>query len=242
MKPILSKIELTGGAVMKKTLVSLILVACVGTALAVDKAQLDQRIHLLTAKLQALQSQPDKRIPADVLRRAEAVVLLDRTKAGFLFAYQGGGGVALARDAHTREWSPVAFVSANEASLGFQIGGEQNFFVILLMNTNTARVLTQATFDFGGEARGTAGDVSSGVEASVDQAGPPVLVYGDRQGLYGGVSVKAGALAPDNDANRVYYERFVTMSDILFDKRVKATEASKALAATLRGYAEYAGP
>ena len=83
---------------MKRSLVILTAVAWVGTAQAVDKAQLDQRVRILAAKLQALQSQPDKRIPADVLRRAEAVVLLDRTKAGFLFAFQGGGGVALVRD------------------------------------------------------------------------------------------------------------------------------------------------
>jgi lipid-binding SYLF domain-containing protein len=227
---------------MKKNLISLMALACAGTALAVDRAQLDQRVHTLIAKFQALQSQPDKRIPTDILGKAEGVVLLDRTKAGFIFAYQGGSGVAMVREPKGRQWSPAAFVAANQASLGFQIGGEQNFFVILLMNTNVTRLLTRATFDFGGEARGTAGDVSSGVEGSLDQPGPPLLIYGDRQGLYGGVAVKAGAVAPDDDANRVYYGQFVTMSDILFDQKVKATEASRVLAATITGYAGHAGP
>src|SRR5712691_7160361 len=121
---------------MKKILIGFMTVACLGTAQAVDRFELDQRVRTLSAKFESLQRQPDKSIPAEILRKAQGVILLDRTKAGFIFAYQGGGGVALARDPKTQEWSPVAFASANEASLGFQIGGEQNFFVILLMNTN----------------------------------------------------------------------------------------------------------
>jgi len=227
---------------MKRTLVILTAAAWLGTAQAVDKVKLDERVRTLAAKFQSLQSQPDKRIPADVLRKAQAVVLLDRTKAGFLFAFQGGGGVALVRDPGTRRWSPAAFVAANEASLGFQIGGEQNFFVILLMDTNVTRLLTEASFDFAGEARGTAGDASSGVQGSVNQPGPPVLVYGERQGLFGGAAVKAGAIAPDNEANRAYYGQFVTMRDILFDRKVEATPASKDLAATITEYANHARP
>jgi lipid-binding SYLF domain-containing protein len=41
---------------------------------------------------------PDRRIPADVLSKACGIVLLDRTKAGFGFAYQGGGGKRARKD------------------------------------------------------------------------------------------------------------------------------------------------
>src|SRR5215472_16342850 len=67
-----------------------------GTVPGADRAELDQRMHKLAIKLQVLQSKPDKRIPAENLRKAQGIILLDRTKAGFLFAYQGGGGVAMA--------------------------------------------------------------------------------------------------------------------------------------------------
>jgi lipid-binding SYLF domain-containing protein len=220
---------------MKEILIGLMAVALAGTALAVDKVELDQRVRNLTAKFESMQRQPEKSIPADILRKAQGIILLDRTKAGFIFAYQGGGGVALARDAKTQEWSPVAFVSANEASLGFQIGGEQNFFVILLMNTNVTRLLTEPNFDFGGEARGTAGDQSTGAESSI-KSGQPILVYNDHKGLYGGAAIKGGAIAPDNDANRVYYKQFVTMNDILFDKKVKPIGASTELTAQITKY------
>ena len=223
-------------------LFGLMVMVLAGAAQGADKFELDQRVRTLTMKLETLQSQPDKRIPAEILRQAQGIVLLDRTKAGVLFAFQGGGGVAMARDPNTQVWSPAAFVTANEASLGFQIGGEQNFFVILLMNTNATRLLTEPNFDFGGEARGTGGDASEGVEGSLSKPAQPVLVYVERKGLYGGAAVKGGAVAPDNDANRVYYEQFVTMKDILFGKTVTATEAAKDCSAKITEYSKHQEP
>ncbi|HUL51306.1 MAG TPA: lipid-binding SYLF domain-containing protein [Candidatus Nitrosotalea sp.] len=218
----------------------LLVLSCALPALAIDQAELDDRIRTLTSKFEMLQKQPDKRIPTENLRKAQGIVLMDRTKAGFIFAYQGGGGVAMARDSKDGKWSPVAFLSANEASLGFQVGGEQAFFVLLLMTTNATRLLTEPTFEFGGEARGTAGDASTGVDGKVTSSEPAVLVYSDRKGLYGGAAIKGGAIAPDNDDNRIYYRQPVTMKDILFDKKVKATEAATNLATKIADYSKNA--
>jgi lipid-binding SYLF domain-containing protein len=193
---------------------------------------------MLTSKFEAMQSKPDKRVPAETLRKAKGVILLDRTKAGFIFAYQGGGGVAMVKDPKTGKWSPPAFVGANEASLGFQVGGEQTFFVILLMNTNATRMLTEPNFEFGGEARGTAGDSSVAEGAKVTTTDQPVLVYDDRKGLYGGAAIKGGAISPDNEANRVYYGESVSMSDILFENKVKPTETASDLAKKLSEYSK----
>jgi lipid-binding SYLF domain-containing protein len=218
---------------MKTLLVGLILAGFATTALALDKAELDYRIRKLTTKFEAMQANPEKRVPAETLRQAKGVVLLDRTKAGFIFAYQGGGGVALIKDPRTDQWSPAAFVKANEASLGFQIGGEQAFYVILLMHTNAVRMLTDAKIDFAGEARGTAGDASAGEEGQITASEHPVLVYADRAGLFGGAAIKGGALSADDDANRIYYGDYLTMQDILFDKKVKMTDSAAELARRL---------
>jgi len=104
------------------------------SAVAVEKAELDSRISTLTAKLVAMQQKPDKRIPAENLRKAQGIALLDRTKAGFLFAYQGGSGIAMVKDPKSGKWGPIAFLAASEASLGFQIGDgaieNQKFFPV----------------------------------------------------------------------------------------------------------------
>ena len=215
---------------MKTVLVGSFLLGFATTALAIDKVELDNRIRTLTAKFEALQQKPDKSIPAETLGKAKGIVLLDRTKAGFVFAYQGGSGVAMVKNANSEKWSPTAFLTANEASLGFQVGGQQSFIVILFMNTNSTRLLTEPNLEFGGEARGTAGDSSAGAEGTVAPREPSMLVYDDRKGLYGGAAIKGGAIAPDETANRVYYEKAVTMGEILFENKVKPTETAAQLA------------
>jgi len=221
---------------MKRAIVGLLLLSFIGSALAVQPWDLDRRIYRLTAKFEEMQQKPDKRIPPDLLRRAEGIILLDRTKAGFIFAFQGGVGVAMTKDPNTRQWSAPAFISANDASLGFQIGGEQGFFVILVMNSNATRIFTDPTFQAGGEASGTAGNASAGAGGSVASTDLPVLVFDDRKGLFGGAAVKVGNISPDNEANSVYYRQYVSMRDILFDRKVQPTPAAVNLADKLNLY------
>lgn len=221
---------------MKKTILGLLCFCVAMAAMAVEKAELDNRIRALGFKLAAMQQKPDKGIAADNLRKAQGIILLDRTKAGFVFAYQGGSGVAMVKDQKTQQWSPAAFVSANEGSLGFQIGGQQSFVVILLMTTNAAWSLTEPKFDFGGEASGTAGDQSAGVGGTVSSTEVPILVYDDRKGLFGGAAIKGGAIGPDEKANCVYYGQFLSMAEILFQNKVKPSEAALNLAEKLNGY------
>ena len=89
---------------MKALTLGFLLLGFAVSTLAADKAELDNRLRSLTAKLESLQNKPDKRIPAENLRKAQGIILLDRTKAGFIFAFQGGGGVALVKDAKSEKW------------------------------------------------------------------------------------------------------------------------------------------
>lgn len=222
---------------MKAMLLSLALLSLVSPALAVDRAELDDRIRALTARFEALQADPDKRVPADVLRRAQGIILLDTTKAGIMFAFQGGDGIAMVRD-KWESWSPAAFLNRNEASFGFQAGGEENFYVILLMTTNATHILLKPAIDFGAEAQGTAGSNSSRAEGKIVSPCQSVLVYDDHNGFYGGVSFKNGTLAPNANDNRVYYGQYESMSDILFDGKVERTETAAALAKKIRTYSQ----
>ncbi len=223
---------------MKKALVAVVLLGVAFSSLALEKAELDRRAEKLLSKFEALQQKPDKRVPAETLRKAQGIILLDRTKAGFVFAYQGGGGLAMAKD-KKGNWSPVAFMSANEGSLGFQIGGQQSFFVILLMTPEAAQTLVaDGAFEFGGEARGTAGDSTAGAEGTVASLERSVIVYSERQGLFGGAAVKGGAISPDHEANRVYYGGDFTMKEILFDKKLKPTAPATDLARKIALYSK----
>lgn len=219
--------------IMKKIMLVLLALTLPFCGRALDKTSLDQKANKLLAKFEAMQAKPDKAVPADMLAKAKAIILLDRTKAGFIFAYQGGGGVAMAKDKKGR-WSPMAFVKADEASLGFQIGGQQSFLVILLLTEASAKTLiADAAWEFGGEARGTAGNDTAGVEGKVEDVQRSVMIYDDRQGLFGGAAIKGGAVSPDHDANRFYYGGAATMQEILFDRKFQPTEPALALARKL---------
>ncbi len=225
---------------MKRLLTTFFALGIACGAMALNKPQLDARAEKLFAKFDALQAKPDLRVPPDVLARARGIILLDRTKAGFIFAYQGGSGVAMVKD-KKGQWSPLGWLKADEASLGFQIGGQQTFFVILLMTEESAKTLiADAAFEFGGEARGTGGNRSAGVEGKVESLERPVLIYDDRHGLFGGVSVKGGALSADYDANAAYYGARLDLQEILFDKKAKPTPAAATLATKLDRFAKAA--
>jgi lipid-binding SYLF domain-containing protein len=218
---------------MKRIITTIALVFCtVGMVSAVDKSELDRKIQKNLGKFVAMQEKGEKAVPTDLLKKAKGIVLLDRTKAGFIFAYQGGSGVAIVKD-KSDKWGPVAFLKANEASLGFQIGGQQSFLVMLLMNEDATRVLTDPDFEFGGEARGTAGDSSAGAEGNVKTKERSILIYDDRAGLFGGAALKGGALSPDTEANLAYYGEPVTVKEILFEKKVKPTEEAEKFAARI---------
>ncbi len=223
---------------MKTLLLALLTLGFTASAWATDKMELDNEIRTLTGKLVSLQSKPAKAIRPQLLNKARGIVLLNRTKAGFIFAYQGGGGVVMVKDDQSNKWSAPAFVKANEASLGFQVGGQQSFVVILLMTTNAVQAVIDSKFDFGGEASGTAGNASGGVDGTVSSADVPVLVFADREGLYGGAAIKGNAVTPSVSDNFIYYEASVTMREILLDKKVKAPEAAQALANQLVEYSK----
>src|SRR5206468_6035979 len=115
---------------------------------------------------------------------------------------------------------------------------EQTFFVILLMSTNATRLLVESKFEFSGEAHGTAGDSTRVKKGKSITPDPTVLVYDDRKRLYGNATIKGGTISPDKDANRMYYQQYVTMKEILFEDKVKPTDAAMALANKLTGYSQ----
>ncbi|MCB1128112.1 MAG: lipid-binding SYLF domain-containing protein, partial [Verrucomicrobiae bacterium] len=194
------------------------------TAFAQSQSKLDNRVRKLMAQFEALQADSEARIPAEKLNKAKGVILMERTKGGFIVGYEQGFGVAMVKG--DDGWSPFAFMNSHEGSFGAQIGGKSTFSVILLMNDAARDRLVNPKVSFGGEAAGTGGSSTGGVGDSFTQE-PPVLVFGQAKGLYGGAVVKGGSVAADDKANENYYGRFYSTKDILFDGKVEAPETAR---------------
>ncbi len=206
-----------------------------GAALAVDSTQLDNRIRTLTDKFEAFQHREDGGIPSQTLRKAQGIILLDTTKGGLVLGYQTGNGVAMVRDREMKNWSPVAFIKGNEASVGAQIGGEENFYIVLLMTSNSTWRLIDPKIEFGAGAGGTVGESSGGVGTTPSEQ--EILVYKGQTGLFGGAVIKGGGISADAEANRLYYGQDISMRNILFDSKVQPSAAASNLASKIHAYA-----
>jgi lipid-binding SYLF domain-containing protein len=224
---------------MKTSLIlALLFLGLAGSALAIDKEHLDGRMKRYMDKLDAMQQKPDKAIPAENFKKAKGIILLERTKAGVVFAFQSGKGVALVRNSKTQKWGPASWVTGTEASLGAQIGGESAFYVVLLMTTNSIRMVRDSNFEFGGEVSGTAGDSSGTAKGTSNSTDPVVLIYDDKTGFFGGAAIKGDSLNPDTDANVKYYGESYTMKQIISGEKVKVSDVTAQLIKKLDGYSK----
>jgi SH3 domain-containing YSC84-like protein 1 len=218
---------------MKTMILGMLIMGLAGSAFAVDKPELDQRMQSLAEKFTAMQKNPDTRVPANQLAAAKGILLLDRTGGALIVGVHSGNGVALMRD-KSGSWSAPSFVSAGGASLGVQIGSIKDFFVVLAMTPDAAETLKQSSMDFGAQASAVGGTSHSGVEADTE-SNPAVVIYSENKGLYAGASLKGGSVKEDSDANAVYYGRPVSAADI-FGRQVATSPMGDVLIKEIEEY------
>jgi len=207
-------------------------------ALAESKNKLDARVRDLTDYFETVQKDADTAVPAEILSKAEGLVIMRTYKAGFIVGVAGGHGVALVKNKTTGKWGPVGFLKSGEGSFGFQAGGQRSDMILVLMNSDALKLLTDTNLKLGVDVRATAGPKSAGDQANLKTDQTPVLVYSDTKGLYGGASLEPGGFFPDSGDNEDYYDRELTMKEILVGKKVEPTDAAKMLGEKIEQYAK----
>src|SRR5262245_8107567 len=124
-------------------------------AMAASKNKLDARVRDLTDYFDSVQKDTAKAVPAEILAKAEGLVIMRNYKAGFIVGISGGHGVAIAKDKKTGDWGPIGFVKAGEGSFGFQAGAQRNDQILVLMNSEGLKIVTDANFKIGADVRAT---------------------------------------------------------------------------------------
>jgi lipid-binding SYLF domain-containing protein len=206
---------------MKKFLTSLFcftaLVAASTAVAALDRATIVSHLDSCEAILQDIQGNVKTAIPADILRRAKGIVIVNQFQAGFIFGVKDGYGVALARRPNGK-WSVPAFLRAGELSFGFQAGGKAINAVYVLMDDNAARLLFKGRFNLGAEAKAVAGIRAAEVEGVTKSIStqPDVRVYTTTEGLFLSAAIKTGYMSPHEEANRVFYNTNNRLPELLF--------------------------
>jgi len=197
-------------------------VAFVPAAVAkLTRAECVTRVETCEAILREFQADPSLAIPAGVLQKARAIVVVNQFKAGFLFGVKDGYGVVLVKRPNGG-WSIPALIAAGEASFGLQAGAKTIETVMIITDDQTPRLLFKERFNVGVDAKAVAGPRAAEAQrenhAIVDA---PVLVYSRTKGLYAGATVKAGYLTRSDNANFVLYNTQYTLPELLYSDWVQ---------------------
>jgi SH3 domain-containing YSC84-like protein 1 len=153
-------------------------------------------------------------IPDSVLSNAKCVAVIPKmVKAGFVVGGQHGAGVATCRlaDGH---WSPPAPFDLSGASFGAQIGGEEEGYVMMIMNHQGMAALDSGHFKVGAGLNAAAGPVGRNASASAGN-NAAILTYANAKGAYVGATLNGAELNQDHSETRELYGHEVSFQSIL---------------------------
>ena len=193
------------------------LVAGLRAADGFDRASVVKQLDSCEAILQEIQGNIKTAIPADVLRKAKGLIIVNQFQGGFIFGIKDGYGVALVRRPNGK-WSVPAFLRAGEFSLGLQAGAKSINAVYVLMDDETSRLLFRNRMNLGVDAKAVAG-IRAAEREAVSKALPGdanVLIYSSTEGFYLGATLKTGYLSPHQRANELFYNSSHRMPELLY--------------------------
>jgi SH3 domain-containing YSC84-like protein 1 len=181
---------------------------------------------------------PDKRIPKDLLERAECIGVFPGVKKGaFVVGGEFGRGVFTCRQKDGTMGAP-AFFSMGGPSLGWQFGGQSADLVLLIMNETGVRHLLEDKFTLGGQAAAVAGPVGRTAQAATDlQLHAEILSWSRSRGAFLGASLEGVVIKPNKDAIAEFYAQPLTARDILVDHSVETPKSAKSFVKTASEYA-----
>src|SRR4051812_1603785 len=199
-----------------KRVLALCLAASVVTLGAQGKEE--DRLRACATVLKEIVNMPDA-LPKDLVDKAECVIVFPAVKkfaVGVGGSYGRGAMTCRTGDAFTGPWSAPTLMALEGGSIGFQIGGQETDFVLLVMNDRGATSVLGSKVKLGADASAAAGPKGRTAGASTDvvmQA--EMLTYSRSRGLFAGVSLEGSTLRPDKEANALVYGSQIAPRDLV---------------------------
>lgn len=176
-------------------------------------------------------------IPKDLLDRAECVIVLPGVKKlaiGVGGSFGRGAMTCRSGANFTGAWGPPAMYALEGANIGFQLGGQETDFVLLVMNPKGAKSLLSSKVKLGADASAAAGPKGRTAEADTDIVmKAEVLSYSRARGLFAGVSLEGSTLRSDGGANENLYGRSLSAKEIIQQHKVGTPGSASLLISTL---------
>jgi len=216
---------------VKHLAVVLFAVLLAGPALA-DNAKEVERLQNATTVLKEILGMPES-IPKDLLERAECVIVFPSVKkvaVGVGGSYGRGAIVCRAGDRFDGKWGAPAMFALEGGSIGFQLGGQETDFVLLVMNEAGANSVLGSKVKLGADASAAAGPKGRTTGAATDIVmRAEILTYSRARGLFAGVSLEGSTLRSDGEANENLYGRKITAREIVRQKAMSVPAAGQPL-------------
>lgn len=190
------------------------------------RAEAVTQVESCEAILREFTSGPSPIIPAQVLQKARALVVVNQFKAGFFLGIKDGYGVVMVKK--PTGWSLPVLLAAGEVSFGLQAGADAIESVLVITDDNTPKLLFNQRFNVGLDAKAVAGPrVAEAETVNKDILETPVLVYSKKKGLFAGATIKTGWLQRNDRSNFALYRTQLTLPELLYSDWVEPVDEVK---------------
>jgi lipid-binding SYLF domain-containing protein len=159
----------------------------VGWAASKETERLENAAEVMTDIMRT----PEKGIPRDLMNKSVCVgVILSEKKLALGIGGTYGRGAMVCRRGGNGPWGAPSMFTVGGANFGFQIGGEETDFVLLVMNGRGAEKLLHDSTKIGADASAAAGPVGRSAEGATDlQLRAEILTYSRARGAFAGISL-----------------------------------------------------
>ena len=178
----------------------------------------EDRLRACATVLKEIVDIPDN-IPKELLDKAECVIVFPSVKklaVGVGGSYGRGAMTCRTGDDFTGPWSAPTLMALEGGSIGFQLGGQETDYVLLVMNDRGATSVLSSKVKVGADASAAAGPKGRTAGAATDAVmQAELLTYSRSRGLFAGVSLEGSTLRPDKDANDLVYGSAIPPREIV---------------------------
>ena len=199
---------------------------------ATDKEKIGDRLEDCGTVMKEILDMPDT-ISKDILNTAVCVMVIPAVKKGaFIVGASYGRGAITCRggDDFNGSWSAPAMFRLIGGNVGFQIGGQETDYVLLVMNDGGVRALLRGKVKLGADASVAVGPVGRTADAQTNGTmRAEVLAYSRARGVFAGISLEGANLQEDQDANTTLYGHQWSAVDIVRHDKVKTPEEAQKL-------------
>src|SRR5262245_23433552 len=172
-----------------------------------EAKEASERIAKAVDVLQDLTAAPDKKVPHELLERAEAIAVVpNMIKGAFGVGGKYGKGVVSQRNENGR-WSAPSYIQIGGGSFGAQLGVTSTDLVLVFTDRKALDLLEEGKdLKLGADAGVAAGPVGRTAEAGVNaNLKSAIYAYSRSKGLFAGIALDGALLSIDKDMNEKVY-------------------------------------